>query len=192
MPGTHRLCLLAATGLAALALVGAAAAGTPLQQAALAPSAAAADSSGLVRQSALELAVLKQINVIRRSRHLAALRLNAQLGQAAEGHSVDMASHGFFTHEDRDGAAFWKRVKALYTPASSSYWAVGENLLWSAGQLGAAQAVQMWMDSPPHRENLLDPRWREVGLGGIEAAAAPGVYQGLDVTILTADFGIRR
>jgi uncharacterized protein YkwD len=47
------------------------------------------------------------------------------------------------------------------------------------------------MDSPPHRKNLLTPGWREVGLGAVRALGAPGVYRGLDVTILTADFGVR-
>ena len=37
----------------------------------------------------------------------------------------------------------------------------------------------------------LTPAWREVGLGGVHMVDAPGVYAGLDVTILTADFGVR-
>jgi uncharacterized protein YkwD len=49
----------------------------------------------------------------------------------------------------------------------------------------------MWLDSPPHRKILLTSAWREVGLGAVRALAAPGVYKGLDVTILTADFGVR-
>ena len=38
---------------------------------------------------------------------------------------------------------------------------------------------------------MLAPRWREVGIGGVRALAASGVYEGLDVTIVTADFGVR-
>ena len=54
------------------------------------------------------------------------------------------------------------------------------------------QLIEMWLNSPPHRENLLNPRWREIGLGGVRALGAPGIYTGYDVTILTADFGYRR
>ena len=39
-------------------------------------------------------------------------------------------------------------------------------------------AVEMWLKSPPHRKNLLTPAWREIGIGGVHALAAPGVYRG--------------
>jgi uncharacterized protein YkwD len=68
---------------------------------------------------------------------------------------------------------------------------VAENLIWSSPVLSADDAIKLWMDSPPHRKNLLTPGWREVGLGAVRALGAPGVYRGLDVTILTADFGVR-
>jgi uncharacterized protein YkwD len=47
------------------------------------------------------------------------------------------------------------------------------------------------MNSPPHRANLLSPRWREVGLAAVHVGRAPGVYGGREVTIVTADFGVR-
>jgi uncharacterized protein YkwD len=50
----------------------------------------------------------------------------------------------------------------------------------------------MWLASPDHRANLMNPRWREIGVAAVYAADAPGVYQGLDVTIITTDFGVRR
>jgi uncharacterized protein YkwD len=49
----------------------------------------------------------------------------------------------------------------------------------------------MWLDSPPHREILLSPKWREVGLGAVKVENAPGFYLGRDVTVITADFGVR-
>ena len=48
------------------------------------------------------------------------------------------------------------------------------------------------MGSPGHRANLLSPRWREIGIAAVHAASAPGVYGGHEVTIVTADFGVRR
>ena len=64
-------------------------------------------------------------------------------------------------------------------------------MVWSSAELTADQVIEMWLASPPHRKNLLTPAWREVGLGAVHAPAAPGVHEGLDVTILTADFGVR-
>jgi uncharacterized protein YkwD len=48
------------------------------------------------------------------------------------------------------------------------------------------------MNSPEHRANLLNGRWREIGISAVHAVAAPGTYDGLDVTIITTDFGVRR
>ena len=48
------------------------------------------------------------------------------------------------------------------------------------------------MASPEHRANILTARWREIGVSAVHVAAAPGVYHGLDVTIVTTDFGVRR
>jgi uncharacterized protein YkwD len=50
----------------------------------------------------------------------------------------------------------------------------------------------MWLRSRPHRRNLLTPRWREIGLSAVHVAAAPGFFGGRTVTIVTADFGVRR
>jgi uncharacterized protein YkwD len=49
----------------------------------------------------------------------------------------------------------------------------------------------MWLQSAPHRKNLLTSRWREVGLAALHTSAAPGSYGGRPVTVLTADFGVR-
>jgi uncharacterized protein YkwD len=48
------------------------------------------------------------------------------------------------------------------------------------------------MNSPPHRENILEPRWREVGVAVARFASAGGVYDGRSVMIITTDFGVRR
>jgi uncharacterized protein YkwD len=47
------------------------------------------------------------------------------------------------------------------------------------------------MTSPEHRANLLDHGWREIGLSAVHVPSAPGVYGGSEVTIVTADFGVR-
>ena len=82
-----------------------------------------------------------------------------------------------------------ERVRPYY--ARPGGWAVGENLLWASGPLAAAEAIAMWMESPGHRRNMLTASWRDVGLGAVSVPAAPGVYQGFDVVIVTMDFGTR-
>jgi uncharacterized protein YkwD len=140
--------------------------------------------------STLELHVLAAINEVRHAQGLHPLRLSWALTEAAGQHSLSMAEHGYFEHSSLDGSPFWKRVAAVY-PRTRRRWRVGENLVWASPALSARRALALWMASPPHRETLLSPAWREVGLGAVRAVAG-GVYRGRVVTILTADFGVRR
>jgi uncharacterized protein YkwD len=103
-----------------------------------------------------------------------------------------MWKKGYFAHESAGGEAFWKRVRRYYKQGKYRYWSVGENLLWSSPGVDASGAIQMWMNSPEHRANMLDRHWREVGLGAVHVTVAPGAFEGLEVTIVTADFGIRK
>jgi uncharacterized protein YkwD len=56
----------------------------------------------------------------------------------------------------------------------------------------SADAVGMWMGSPPHRAALLSKTWREIGVSALRVSSAPGIYEGDDVTLVTVDFGLRR
>ena len=143
-------------------------------------------------QHALEAAVLVELNRVRREHGLAPLTASKPLAAAAAGHSREMASSGYFAHEDALGRPFWKRIETAYPSRGWSLWSVGENLLWSSPDVDAPHAIQLWLDSPEHRRNMLSPKWREVGLSAVHAESAPGSYQGLEVTIVTADFGVRR
>jgi uncharacterized protein YkwD len=142
--------------------------------------------------SQLESSVLADINAFRVQHGLAKLRLSAQLTAAARAHSEQMAQKGYFAHESADGSAFWKRLQSFYGPTASHYWSVGENLLWSSPDIDGARALRLWLASPEHRRNLVNPLWREIGVSAVHEAQAPGVYQGRDVTIVTTDFGVRR
>jgi uncharacterized protein YkwD len=48
------------------------------------------------------------------------------------------------------------------------------------------------MNSPEHRANILNGRWREVGVSAIHLPVAFGTFDGHAVTIITTDFGFRR
>ena len=140
-------------------------------------------------ENRLESQILATLNAARRARGLRPLRLSPPLATAADGHSRSMATHGFFSHASRDGRTLAHRVRPHY--GRGRHWLAGENLLWASPTLEASEALQMWMDSPGHRRNMLDPRWREVGLSAVSVPAAPGVFDGLTVVIVTADFGVR-
>jgi uncharacterized protein YkwD len=142
--------------------------------------------------AALEAGLLQQLNAVRTDRGLSALRSNAKLAAAADQHSREMADDGYFDHNSFDGTPFTTRIARWYPVASYRSWAVGENLLWSSPSVDAAAALQLWVNSTPHRENLLAARWREIGISAVHVGAAPGTYGGQPVTILTADFGVRR
>jgi uncharacterized protein YkwD len=142
--------------------------------------------------SALESGVYQQINFIRTEHGLAPLKLNAHLGEAADEHSRQMAADGYFEHESADGTLFWKRIATFYPSGSSGYWSVGENLLWASPSVRSSAALQMWMHSPEHRANILDPHWREIGIAAVHAGRAPGVYGHRPITVITTDFGVRR
>ena len=145
----------------------------------------------LAAADSLEAGVLAELNAIRRRHGLAPLRISRPLTAAANAHSDAMGRHGFFAHDSRDGTEFWQRVRRFYGPAGYRTWSVGENLLWSSGRLDAKEALRLWMGSPGHRKNILTARWREIGLSAVTVHAAPGVYAGHDVVIVTTDFGVR-
>jgi uncharacterized protein YkwD len=153
----------------------------------LAPSALAGS-----RNTALEGALLQQINAVRHAHGLQALRPNARLAGAAAQHTNEMGADGYFAHDSFDHSAFWKRIQRWYPSSGWHLWTVGENLLWSSPDVSATGAITMWMNSPEHRANLLSRSWREIGLSAIHFDSAPGTYSGDPVTIVTADFGSRR
>ncbi len=160
----------------------------------LAPAAAqpsATPTSSRVAATALEDGLVAKLNLIRRTHRLTPLRVNPGLTAAARLHSRDMVANGYFEHETLDGKPFWKRVERFYGAYRGADVDLGENILWASGGLDADGAAGEWMKSPGHRENILDPHWREIGMGAASRRSAPGAFEGLDVIVLTADFGVR-
>jgi uncharacterized protein YkwD len=144
------------------------------------------------RLTSLETGVLSEINTFRTQHGLPRLTLNHDLTAAASQHSSEMATDGYFAHTSFDGLAFWKRIQGFYSSSSWPYWSVGENLLWSSPDVQPAGALDLWMHSPEHRANILTAKWREIGVSAVHVLGAPGTFNGLTVTIITTDFGVRR
>jgi uncharacterized protein YkwD len=144
-----------------------------------------------VHLSALESQLLSQINVTRARHGLRPFRLSAPLTAAAAQHSQSMAQKGYFSHNSANGGSFFKRIATFYTYRGYSRWSAGENILYSTPDIDSSGALRLWMNSPEHRANLLNRSWREIGLGAVHSSSAPGVYNGDEVTVVTADFGFR-
>ena len=136
--------------------------------------------------------VLLQLNEVRVAHGLVPLKLSSNLSAAAEQHSAEMLADGYFAHDSANGSPFWKRIQRYYPSAQYGYWSVGENLIWSSGRLDAASALKLWLSSPEHRANILNPHWREIGVAALLETDAPGTFGGDSVTLVTTDFGVRR
>ena len=144
------------------------------------------------RLHALDAAILTKLNTTRAANGLRPLAQSDQLENAAAAHSRQMIDGGFFAHDSPGGASFVQRLRHFYTPTGYSTWSAGENLIYSSVELNAAAAIKAWMDSPPHRKNMLDPSWREVGIGSLHATSAGGTFGGEPTWVVTMDFGLRR
>jgi uncharacterized protein YkwD len=155
------------------------------------PAGSAGRNRGVARVSSLDSALLVQVNAFRVAHGLTALRVSPFLGAAARAHSTQMARLGYFSHNSANGSAFSSRIATYYPSRGYRSWTVGENLLWASPDVSAARALKLWLASPPHRANLMNPRWREIGLAAVHATRAPGVYGNSPTTIVTADFGAR-
>jgi len=136
--------------------------------------------------------MLEYVNLVRASHGLAALHLSRSLVRAALHHSLNMGVHGYFGHENARGMNFGARIRNYFQALGFRVWMAGENLLETPRVPTAKRAVRLWMHSTPHRENLLNPNWRSVGFGSIRVHSAPGIFRHRSVTLLTADFGVRR
>jgi uncharacterized protein YkwD len=144
------------------------------------------------QQTALASALLREINEVRREYGLKPFLTSGKLSAAAAQHTREMGADGYFEHDSYDSTPFWKRIGRWYPSRGWRSWSVGENLLYSSPDLTATDSVELWMGSPPHRANLLNRTWREIGISAIHFDEAPGEYEGQPVTIVTADFGVRR
>ncbi|MGH9563437.1 MAG: CAP domain-containing protein, partial [Terracidiphilus sp.] len=86
------------------------------------------------------------------------VKLSGTLDNVALGHAVDMAQHNYFEHEDRAGHSPADRVRAVGYQEKL----VGENIAY--GPKSADEVVRGWLDSPGHCENIMNPRFAEMGI----------------------------
>jgi uncharacterized protein YkwD len=114
-------------------------------------------SNGL-NESAQRDSVLALSNVARATARIAILSLDPKLNSVAQAHARDMADRGYFSHVTPEGKTLSQRLREAGIPFS----AAGENI---AANFSARATVQAWMESPGHRQNLLNGTFRKLGVG---------------------------
>jgi len=133
-------------------------------------------SSTRVAMTATEQGFVSALDQVRAQHGLPTLAGDGRLAAAAREHSRHMIASGTFSH-----GAFWKRIEAQGVTTGK----VGETLGWTSRPSGAVpRIVAAWLASPEHCAILLDPIYRQVGVG-----VADGAFKGYsDALVVTADF----
>jgi uncharacterized protein YkwD len=104
--------------------------------------------------------VWQLLNNERRKNSLQPLARNDVLDAEAEQYACEMIYYDFFAHVNPVTSSGLADRAAEF---GYEYWMIGENL--AAGQTSPEQVVTQWMNSPGHRENMLQERFTEVGVG---------------------------
>lgn len=108
--------------------------------------------------------VIALTNIERAKVNAPPLKRRDELSKAASWLAEDMAANNYFAHVDRLGRHSADRLSAF---GYASYSMLGENIC--SGQPTPAEAVAVWLKSPGHRANLLNPDFREIGVACIHA-----------------------
>jgi uncharacterized protein YkwD len=146
---------------AAIALTPAAASAAPT-----APCAGANATPTMASAATVRSATLCLLNRQRARHGLHGLRAQRSLAHAATNYARLMVAKHFFDHVSPAGSTMAERIERTKYLHHTRAWTLGENLAWGAGTASTpAQIVNAWMHSPPHRRNILDGSFREIGVG---------------------------
>lgn len=104
--------------------------------------------------------ILRLVNQERMSRGAGALTANPTLDAQASQYACELIYYDFFDHVN---PVTHSDLAARADEFGYDYWIIGENL--AAGQRSPVEAVTDWMNSPCHRENMLNPAFTELGVG---------------------------
>ncbi|MEA2427502.1 MAG: hypothetical protein QOF37_1130 [Thermoleophilaceae bacterium] len=160
------------------------AAGLAVPAQASAACAHAGDNPNNLTLADTKAATICLLNDIRRGNGLRPFRLNGRLSLASQRHTNSMTARKYFAHGD-----FVGRIRATRYLSHTRGWTVGENIAWGSWDYASPAAiVKGWMNSPPHRANILNRSFREIGIGVSRGAPVGG--QDKAATYAT-DFGTR-
>jgi uncharacterized protein YkwD len=139
----------------------------------------------------IDAATLCLVNRERAGQHENPLRVDAALACSAQKHSDDMAANDYFEHVAPGGDTPVSRMRGCGYPLSSSVgYEAGENIAWGTLWLATPRSiVAAWMASPGHRANILDPSYRDTGIG-VSAHPLASLAHGQAGAMYTQDFGV--
>ena len=162
--------------------------GLPKLPVARAAQAACADADLQVARSTVKRvrrAIVCLVNQQRRAAGVRKVKGHKRLQKAATAHVKDMLGRTYFAHEGPGGPDLISRLqKAKFWPATA-----GENLAAGTGGLATARGVMdAWLHSAAHRANMLDKRFKWVGIGIVPTFPAPPSSPGATIA---AEFGAR-
>jgi uncharacterized protein YkwD len=145
------------------------------------PVVAAVPPNAYAASSQAEIAIVREINKVRRAHRLHTVKLTAPLAHVARRHSSLMLKHDALTHSSFDGSSFSTRL-AHGAGKRRQY---GETLAWApnGAKVTARVLLRLWMQSPPHRAVLMNGKLRRVGVGRVYGSM--GHQRG---NAITADF----
>ncbi|MCW2819844.1 MAG: hypothetical protein JWR42_2631 [Marmoricola sp.] len=163
----------AVRALASLALGAALVAGSGITQVAVGSTVRPAGTTGAVAArvaytsiaSSYDTRVLALTNAARRQHGLAPLRAQSCVDGFASSWARYLAGHDAFRHQS-------------LTPIlrRCDRHRAGENIAWGSGYLSPEDVVDLWMHSPGHRANILDGRFRYLGVDAYRSAASGRTY----------------
>jgi len=122
--------------------------------------------------------VIELTNNERLNAGLTIVKQNQELSQAAQAKAADMFAHNYWAHLSPTGTEPWSFI----TSSGYKYQHAGENLARDFGN--PSDIVKAWMASPTHRQNLLDSRYKDIGI-----AVMDGYLNGVETTLVVQIFG---
>ena len=123
--------------------------------------------------------IISQTNAQREKFGFKALKESEILNLSAKMKLEDMFEKQYFSHDSPTG----ETLEDLMKKVNYEYIVVGENLAMGNFE-NDKEVVEGWMQSPGHRENILNPRYQEIGV-----AVKEGIFQGKKVWIAVQHFG---
>jgi len=130
----------------------------------------------------MRAATICLINRERAKRGLRLLKRSDRLTAVASAHSLDMVKRKYFGHGAQRRPRAAARLSSHDVLAHAA-WKSGEIIAWGTRWRGSARAiVALWMSSPGHRANILNPGYREVGTGIALGNPVRGVRGGATYT----------
>jgi uncharacterized protein YkwD len=144
-----------------------------------------------------EQALLDAMNAVRAKHGLGPLRRVRVLNRAATRHANSMGRNGYSSHD-----LYTPSLEDNWTPIGTwlrwywpgpgySSWTMGENIAWGAPDLSKRDAMRFWMNSAPHRANILG-NFNRVGIAAVRVEDPVGDFGSFDnATFWAVDFGKR-